>query len=367
MNIYGAQHVATAWAALPLSSQSGPRNADAGAQPPVGEVRSIGRAAEPSRDTVSLSALGQQLSSRDFAASLEQGGSVARQSQNAYDANGKAQAEAQPPSAINGGGDIDKANEQAREQADERSIKQSIENKKEQQAEAQKQEAIRDLAARDREVRAHEQAHAAVGGSFAGAPKYQYERGPDGVNYAVGGEVPIDVSPAATPEQTIAKAQTIRRAALAPAEPSPQDRRVAQESTRLEAEARQEMRAESAASAASIEAKQGANLETAQAGESATQGANQAVSANNTASLAPVGALPPDAQPELQGASFNASSSNVSSSTMSSISSADSTRSSVNNGADTYRTLSRLTGEASNNGTLARANNSQPTLLDAMA
>lgn len=107
--------------------------------------------------------------------------------------------------------------------------------------EAQKQEEIRVLAARDREVRAHEQAHAAVGGAFAGAPKYQFERGPDGVNYAVGGEVSIDISPAATPEATISKMQTVRRAALAPAEPSPQDRRVAQEAIAAEARARQEM------------------------------------------------------------------------------------------------------------------------------
>lgn len=107
--------------------------------------------------------------------------------------------------------------------------------------EAQKQEEIRVLAARDREVRAHEQAHAAVGGAFAGAPKYQFERGPDGVNYAVGGEVPIDVSPASTPEATISKMQAVRRAALAPAEPSPQDRRVAQEAIAAEARARQEM------------------------------------------------------------------------------------------------------------------------------
>lgn len=126
----------------------------------------------------------------------------------------------------------------------EEQAKQALKAKKEQQVEAKIQEEIRELAARDREVRAHEQAHAAVGGSYAGAPKYQFERGPDGVNYAVGGEVPIDVGPAATPEQTIAKAQTIRRAALAPAEPSPQDRQVAQESIQLEAAARQELQAE---------------------------------------------------------------------------------------------------------------------------
>lgn len=118
--------------------------------------------------------------------------------------------------------------------------------------EEQKQLEIRSLAARDREVRAHEQAHAAIGGSFAGAPKYQFERGPDGVNYAVGGEVPIDVSPAATPEATINKMQAVRRAALAPAEPSPQDRRVAQEAIAVEASARQSLMQEQRDEAQSV-------------------------------------------------------------------------------------------------------------------
>lgn len=105
----------------------------------------------------------------------------------------------------------------------------------------QEQEEIRQLAARDREVRAHEQAHAAVGGQYAGAPQYQFQRGPDGVRYAVGGEVSIDVSKAATPAETIRKMQIVRRAALAPAEPSPQDRRVAAQAAATEAEARQDL------------------------------------------------------------------------------------------------------------------------------
>src|SRR5690606_36735775 len=43
------------------------------------------------------------------------------------------------------------------------------------------------------------------------------------------------------PRATMEKAQQIRRAAMAPAEPSPQDRRVAAEAARLEAEARAEL------------------------------------------------------------------------------------------------------------------------------
>lgn len=104
---------------------------------------------------------------------------------------------------------------------------------------------IRELAARDREVRSHEQAHAAVGGKYAGSPVYEFVRGPDGVSYAVGGEVSIDTSPVpGDPEATIAKAQQIRRAANAPAEPSSQDRRVAAEASLMEAEARAALRQE---------------------------------------------------------------------------------------------------------------------------
>ena len=108
----------------------------------------------------------------------------------------------------------------------------------------QEQAEIQSLSARDREVRAHEQAHAAVGGQYAGAPTYQYERGPNGVRYAVAGEVSIDTGKEATPEETLRKAQIVRRAALAPAEPSPQDRRVAALASNMEAEARAAIAAE---------------------------------------------------------------------------------------------------------------------------
>jgi hypothetical protein len=101
-------------------------------------------------------------------------------------------------------------------------------------------EQVRELKARDREVRAHEQAHAAAGGGFAGAPSYEMQTGPDGRRYAVGGEVPIDVSPAATPEATIAKARKIRAAATAPAQPSGADRGIAAEAAAMEAEALRE-------------------------------------------------------------------------------------------------------------------------------
>ncbi len=105
----------------------------------------------------------------------------------------------------------------------------------------QQQELAR-LAARDREVRAHEQAHASVGGRYAGAPSYTLQRGPDGRQYAVAGEVLIDTAPIPNdPEATLAKAQVIRRAALAPQTPSAQDRAVAAAASALEREARQQI------------------------------------------------------------------------------------------------------------------------------
>lgn len=105
------------------------------------------------------------------------------------------------------------------------------------------QEQIQALAARDREVRAHEQAHAAVAGQYASSPTYSFVRGPDGVSYAVAGEVNVDTSPIpGDPEATLRKAQQLRRAANAPAEPSAQDGRVAALAAQMELEARAELR-----------------------------------------------------------------------------------------------------------------------------
>jgi len=100
---------------------------------------------------------------------------------------------------------------------------------------------IRQLSARDLEVRNHEQAHKTAGGSLAGAASYTYERGPDGNSYAVGGEVPISLSSSGTPEQVKANAARVQQAALAPAEPSSQDRRVAAAAAQMELEAQQDI------------------------------------------------------------------------------------------------------------------------------
>jgi hypothetical protein len=101
---------------------------------------------------------------------------------------------------------------------------------------------LSELVARDREVRAHEAAHAAAGGAYAGSPSLTYEKGPDGRSYATGGEVPIDTSPVSgDPQATLQKAQVIRSAALAPAQPSGQDMRVASKASAMAARARVEL------------------------------------------------------------------------------------------------------------------------------
>lgn len=105
------------------------------------------------------------------------------------------------------------------------------------------QKQVREMKSRDREVRTHEHAHVAAGGSFVrGAPQYKYEKGPDGKQYVADGEVSVDSSPVPNdPEATIQKMQQVRRAALAPAEPSSQDRAVAAQAQQAEQEARAQL------------------------------------------------------------------------------------------------------------------------------
>ena len=102
------------------------------------------------------------------------------------------------------------------------------------------------LKAQDTEVRAHESAHVAAGGQYVrGGPTYEYQTGPDGKKYAVGGEVSIDTSPVkGDPQATIAKMETVKRAALAPAQPSGQDQAVAAQAAAAEAQAQQELAAQ---------------------------------------------------------------------------------------------------------------------------
>ena len=144
--------------------------------------------------------------------------------------------------------------------AQQAAVKRRLEQER-QQAEF---EQIQELAARDQEVRAHEQAHAAVAGQYGSSPTYSFVRGPDGVSYAVSGEVKIDTSPIpGDPEATLRKAQQLRRAANAPAEPSGQDANVAAQAAQMEQQARAELQ-ELRAKESEVGAEQGQNSDSAE-------------------------------------------------------------------------------------------------------
>jgi len=119
-------------------------------------------------------------------------------------------------------------------------ISPNIVREREQNKEEEQQ--IEQLKQRDREVRSHEAAHQSAAGGYARGMSFSYQIGPDGQRYAIGGEVKIDMSPVPNnPEATIQKMQVVQRAALAPSDPSPQDRAVAAAARALEQQARQQL------------------------------------------------------------------------------------------------------------------------------
>ncbi len=148
-------------------------------------------------------------------------------------------------------------------------------NQKVKQQELQVQQVLNQLKARDTEVRAHEMAHLAVAGQYAKGMSFSYQTGPDGKQYAIGGEVGIDTSPVSgDPQATIEKARVIQRAALAPAEPSNQDRRVAQAATQMMQQAQVELAMQ----------KEVANEEGLRESENSSS-ASQVISSGNTEGL----------------------------------------------------------------------------------
>lgn len=94
----------------------------------------------------------------------------------------------------------------------------------------------------DQKVHTHEQAHLAAAGGYArGGAHFDYATGPDGERYAVSGHVNLDTSRENTPEDTLRKAQTVRQAALAPADPSSSDHRIAADMSKMAQEARSQI------------------------------------------------------------------------------------------------------------------------------
>ena len=100
---------------------------------------------------------------------------------------------------------------------------------------------IKELELTEKEVIAHELAHKAVGGSVIGPVTYTHTEGPDGKRYINGGEVSINTKEGSTPEETLEILEKVKAAALAPAEPSVQDLRVAASATAQIQQTRVEM------------------------------------------------------------------------------------------------------------------------------
>lgn len=101
---------------------------------------------------------------------------------------------------------------------------------------------VEELKKVDREVQMHEAAHQAAAGEFFRGKSFSYRVGPDGIRYAVSGDVQVDTSIIPSdPKATIRKMERIRRAALAPGDPSAQDMAVAASASKAIAAAQDEI------------------------------------------------------------------------------------------------------------------------------
>jgi len=100
----------------------------------------------------------------------------------------------------------------------------------------------------ERSVHEHERSHLRAARDLAiSSPSFDYQRGPDGKEYAVGGEVNVSADfDFADAQGTIEKALKIRQAALAPNDPSPKDRRAATEAKIVESKAYRKLNREEA-------------------------------------------------------------------------------------------------------------------------
>jgi hypothetical protein len=110
---------------------------------------------------------------------------------------------------------------------EEKKAQESKKKESAQQLTQEEQLQVNKLQARDTEVKAHEAAHQGAGGGLSGGASFTYQQGPDGKMYAIGGEVPISFKEGNSPAETKQIAQQVIAAAMAPANPSPQDFAVA--------------------------------------------------------------------------------------------------------------------------------------------
>ena len=101
----------------------------------------------------------------------------------------------------------------------------------------------RELESVDAEVKAHEATHlAALGAAANGPASFDYLILPNGERIAVGGSVPVSISPVpGDPEATIRKAKILIQAAYAVGMPSAADMQVAQQAYEMEVAAEREL------------------------------------------------------------------------------------------------------------------------------
>lgn len=100
---------------------------------------------------------------------------------------------------------------------------------------------IKRLQEQENNVISHERSHMQSGGEFSGSPSYLYTRGPDGKVYISGGEVKMYVPATDDYDKLIQSLQKVKRAAMAPPDPSPQDSKTAAMASAKEASVRQEI------------------------------------------------------------------------------------------------------------------------------
>lgn len=82
---------------------------------------------------------------------------------------------------------------------------------------------VAQLQSRDSAVKQEEKAHAAAAGPYGSAPQYEYQIGPDGKAYAIGGHVDVGVSMTGSAADRDRALATLQNAALAPNAPSGAD------------------------------------------------------------------------------------------------------------------------------------------------
>jgi hypothetical protein len=105
----------------------------------------------------------------------------------------------------------------------------------------EEQQQVVALQERDTEVRGHEAAHQAAGGGLTGGASFTYQQGPNGKQYAIGGEVSISTKGGSSPREAIANARQVIAAAMAPGNPSGQDFAVASSARMMEIKAEQQL------------------------------------------------------------------------------------------------------------------------------